>query len=245
MMLTRHIYFWLGLGLFCMQLQAQTASNQRFERPLPLPDFKTAAWHTKVVYADSTQTQKLHAEIRIQKDSAIWVSIRYLGLTMAKALLTPNEVAYVDKYNGQYYRGGYIFLSRWLGISLDYQMVQSLLLGQPLTELPLGQWCSGNTGICKVEWPWQQALMRVQWDTASGCLTQQQLQNAYTRQLFSAMYTTWSASAMGKQLQQWSIEAKQPQHYSRIELEYDVMTWNENLRFPFSIPDDYTPITID
>lgn len=78
-------------------------------------NFSTAYIKASVRYEDAKNKQNVSAEIRIKKDEIILVSIRLLGITMAKALITPTEVKYYEKLNGKYFEGDYAMLSRWLG----------------------------------------------------------------------------------------------------------------------------------
>jgi hypothetical protein len=47
-------------------------------------------------YSDDQQSQNVTAEIKIKKDQQILV-IRFLGITMAKASITPTSVSYYEK----------------------------------------------------------------------------------------------------------------------------------------------------
>jgi hypothetical protein len=51
-------------------------------------NFSTLYIRANAKYADDKQTQNVTAEIKIKKDEQILVSIRFLGITMAKALIT-------------------------------------------------------------------------------------------------------------------------------------------------------------
>ena len=107
-----------------------------------IKNFRTVSIKTSAKYKDDKQSQNINADIRIEKDKQIFVSIRFLGITMAKALITPDEVKYYEKINGTYFEGNYEALSRWLGTSLDFQKVQNLLLGQALDNLKSGKYKS-------------------------------------------------------------------------------------------------------
>ena len=98
-------------------------------------DFKTLYIKGDASYKDSKQSQNVSVEIRIKKDETILVSVRVLGITMAKALITPKSVSYYEKINGQYFEGNYAVLSRWLGTELDFKKVQNMLLGEALDDL--------------------------------------------------------------------------------------------------------------
>lgn len=73
------------------------------------------------------------------------VSIRFLGITMAKALITPKEVKYYEKINGTYFEGDYASLSEWLGTDLDFNKIQNMLLGQPIDDLTQQKYLSEVT----------------------------------------------------------------------------------------------------
>ena len=101
-------------------------------------EFSTLYIKSNVQYADSKQTQNVTAEIKIKKDEQILVSIRFLGITMAKALITPTSGSYYEKISGSYFEGDFSTLSQWLGTDLDYNKVQNMLLGRAIDDLKKG-----------------------------------------------------------------------------------------------------------
>jgi hypothetical protein len=60
-------------------------------------DFSTLYIKADAKYSDDRSSQNVTAEIRIKKDEQILVSIRFLGITMAKASITPTSVSYYEK----------------------------------------------------------------------------------------------------------------------------------------------------
>ena len=103
-------------------------------------EFSTLYIKSSARYADDKQTQNVTAEIRIKKDEQILISIRFLGITMAKALITPTMVSYYEKINGNYFEGDFSSLSQWLGTDLDYNKIQNMLLGQAIDDLTKGKY---------------------------------------------------------------------------------------------------------
>ena len=103
-------------------------------------DFKTLYIKSNVKYNDEKQSQNLTAEIKIKKDEQILVSIRFLGITMAKALITPASVSYYEKLNSTYFEGDFSTLSKWLGTDLDFNKVQNILIGQAIDDLTKGKY---------------------------------------------------------------------------------------------------------
>ena len=70
-------------------------------------DFSTLYIKSNVQYADDKQSQNVTAEIKIKKDEQILVSVRFLGITMAKASITPTSVSYYEKIGGKYFEGDF------------------------------------------------------------------------------------------------------------------------------------------
>ncbi len=70
------------------------------------------------------------ANIRIRKDSAIWVSISpALGIEVMRAVLTKDSVKFVDRLNKRFYVGDYNFINNALETDIDYELVEALLTG--------------------------------------------------------------------------------------------------------------------
>lgn len=62
-------------------------------------------------------------------DSLIYLNLNRSGIELARVVLTPDSVIYVNKLEHEYFAGGYTFLRRVFGLPLDFDMVQSLLNG--------------------------------------------------------------------------------------------------------------------
>ena len=75
--------------------------------------------------------------VRMAKDSVIWMSITY-GVEAARVLLTPDSVMVMNKLPGNryVYLGNYDALERAVQAPVSFELVQSLLLGQPLLMDP-------------------------------------------------------------------------------------------------------------
>lgn len=62
-------------------------------------------------------------------DSLIYLNLNRSGIELARVVLTPDSVIYVNKLEHEFYAGDYSFLRRVFGFPLDFDMVQSLLNG--------------------------------------------------------------------------------------------------------------------
>jgi hypothetical protein len=94
-------------------------------------DFTTFSSRLNIKYAHNEKEQSVKANLRIKKDSTIWISIiPLLGIEMARVLLTRDSVKFVNKLNSQYFEGDYEYLSNMFHIDLDYNLIQDLLMNE-------------------------------------------------------------------------------------------------------------------
>lgn len=210
-------------------------------------NFKTAYIKASVDYTDPKQSLGLSADIRIKKDEIILVSVKMLGITMAKAMITPSEVKYYEKMGGKYFEGDYKTLSNWLGTDLDFIKVQNMLLGQSLDDLTKGKYASlVEDGMPKLEDTSQQNFIKTfVFDPATFWLKRQEIkQNEPARKLL-VNYSDYKSFPEMVLPQELAIFAIQDNKTTNINISYKNATFNEELTFPYSVPGGYEKIIIE
>ena len=210
-------------------------------------DFSTAYIKANVSYKDNKQSQSVTAEIKIKKDEIILVSIRFLGITVAKALITPDRVQYYEKPNSTYFDGDYSTLSKWLGTDLNYQKIQNLLLGQPLDNLRDYKYSSSIVdGLYKLESVNKSTIQQsYHFEAGQFLLLMQTLTNSSQGKKLAVSYQEHSAFEQGTLPKRFSIEAIQEKGTSFIGIDYKSVTFNEDFSFPYSAPSSFERINID
>lgn len=71
--------------------------------------------------------------LRMKKDSIIWMSMSKLGIEGARMLITKDSVKFINTIKKQYFSGDFYFLSQYLNTELDFEAIQSLLIGNSVT----------------------------------------------------------------------------------------------------------------
>lgn len=90
---------------------------------------------SRVAWKSGTNTDNYSVDIRVKKDSIIWVNISQSGLTGATGLFGQDRVQFYQKISGEYYNLTYDSLSTMMGFRIDYRMLQSLIVGnQPFKK---------------------------------------------------------------------------------------------------------------
>jgi|SRR3954469_1347677 hypothetical protein len=67
--------------------------------------------------------------LRIKRDSVIWMSLSKLGIEGARVLITKDSVKFVNSIKSEYFSGDFAYLSKLLNTELDFEIIQSLLVG--------------------------------------------------------------------------------------------------------------------
>ncbi|REE05988.1 DUF4292 domain-containing protein [Marinoscillum furvescens] len=93
-------------------------------------EFDYLSAKAKIDFESEKNSLSGSANIRIQRDSVIWMSLSPgLGIEVARVLITTDSVAVIDKVNKQYMQYHFADLSEKFDFELNYQLVQSAILG--------------------------------------------------------------------------------------------------------------------
>lgn len=94
------------------------------------PEFKQIKINSKIT-ADNIRVSPLDATIYIENDKKIWSNINFLFFNAARAIITPEGIKAVDKYNKNFIDSDFEYLNNLLNINfIDYKTLEKLLLGR-------------------------------------------------------------------------------------------------------------------
>jgi hypothetical protein len=209
-------------------------------------DFSTLYIKASAKYVDEKQSQNVTAEIRIEKDKQILISVRFLGITMAKALITPSAVSYYEKINSTYYEGDFTSLSKWLGTDLDYNKVQNLLIGEAFDDLRKGKYTQTIVeNLFRLDEEKEANLKKTFFLDAEKYLIQkEEISQPLENRNLQIAYSDSKVFNQGTLPTSIEINAVQPKGKTSINLNYNNISFNEELSFPYSVPSGYKKVTI-
>ncbi len=92
-----------------------------------------AKFNASVVTKDKSTSFTVN--LRVRKDSALWMSISALGIEVARALVTKDSLKMIDRINSKYMLTNYNYLNELLQVVVDFDMMQSLLVGNNFSYL--------------------------------------------------------------------------------------------------------------
>lgn len=209
-------------------------------------NFSTLYIKASAHYEDASNTQNVSAEIKIKKDEKILVSIRVLGITMAKALITPTSVQYYDKLGNKYFEGDYAGLSKWLGTDLDFQKVQNLLIGKAIDDLHKGKYVvSIMEKLYKLQSNVGNSENSFYFEADNFLIKRQEINQPALDRTLQVVYPDYKKYDEAILPLALSINARQKENKTNINIEYKNSTFNEDLSFPYNVPEGYERIYID
>lgn len=99
-------------------------------------DFEYLTTRSKINFDDGNQRIGATANIRIRKDSVIWFSVTPgFGIEAARGLVTRDSLFLINKLQKEYHAYSFAELSKKLNVAVDYDILQSALLGDPIVPI--------------------------------------------------------------------------------------------------------------
>ena len=84
-------------------------------------------------YTNKGKKNSFSGQIRIRKDSLIWISLTpMLGIEAIRLMISQDSVKMINRLNDTYFIGDYEYVNRFLNTNIDYDLLQAVLLGNDL-----------------------------------------------------------------------------------------------------------------
>jgi hypothetical protein len=95
-------------------------------------DFEYMHGKARMVLRDANKEREVKANIRIRKDSVIWMTFSVIGVHGGKALINKDSITIVNNVDNEYFQFDYAELSKRYNFEINYNVIQSAMLGNLL-----------------------------------------------------------------------------------------------------------------
>jgi len=86
-------------------------------------------------FSDSSQNFSFRGNMKIRKDSLIWISISPgLGLELGRVLLDIDSIHFMNRFEKTYFKSSYEDLSKKIESPLSFMRIQALLIGNAMDD---------------------------------------------------------------------------------------------------------------
>ena len=97
-------------------------------------DFEYLQGKARMILRDANKEREVKANIRIRKDSVIWMTFSVIGVQGGKALINKDSITIVSNLDKEFYVFEYAELSRRYNFEINYKVIQSAMLGNLIME---------------------------------------------------------------------------------------------------------------
>lgn len=206
-------------------------------------DFSTFKGKAKTHYDGGGMNADFTANVRLARDSVIWVHITAgMGIVnVARVLITQDSFKLVNFLDKTAVRMHIKDAQKMLPAAIDFNLLQSFIIGEALTE-PIqelvditdfgGTWTLHINGL--------EADQQVAINKADSTLRSQQVLS--TARNFAAMiqYGEYSMVNDRKFAGRRAIAVTNQEQPHQIEMAFNNAVFDEAMTYPFTIPDSYT-----
>jgi hypothetical protein len=106
----------------------------------------------KVVYASESEKHSFTMNVKMKRDSAIWVSISGFGFEVMRVLIEPDSVKMINKLSKSYYTTGIEDLKNMIHFDVNLNQLQQILVGNtPFAALKYSLHDGENKELIKKE----------------------------------------------------------------------------------------------
>ena len=202
--------------------------------------------------------------LRMKKDSVIWMSLSKLGIEGARVLITKDSVKFIKRPlgedSGRFFIGDYAYISKMLNTDLDFELLQSLLIGNSVEFYDEDEKIKPGIDNCQYTLGTirKNKLRKVM---EKGKELKEPAQSIYLipetfkiarilfyefgpDRSFDARYSGYEqkdSAQLFPMKMNYTIKA---QKTVKIDISYNKLSLNEEQTFPFKIPENYEAISI-
>ncbi len=244
----------LILLLFVTAVMFQSCSKRVTPSTIPAPpprnisieeiDFEYFQGRARINFRDDKKERDVKANIRIRKDSVIWMDISVVGVSGARALINHDSITIRSNVDKEYYVFEFKELSKRFNFEINYQIVQAALLGNLLYDRRPEDKVLNDGSFTVLEQLIGTAIIKNYINTASTKLERVDLKETNTSNSLVVNYSNFQN--VGPKVFPYngviSILYKTPAGVinNTITVEYNkAEVGDRELRFPFNIPRKY------
>jgi outer membrane murein-binding lipoprotein Lpp len=206
-------------------------------------NYKFVSAKSRVNFQDGNMNQSFTANIRMQKDEVIWMSLTGpFGIEGGRVLIDKDSIKIIDRINRIYYNQPFSYIYNFIPFQVDMAMLQSIILGNPLqVNLPKQEVESYDDkylvkgGFNKIE-----ALYYILPGTYK--YHRVELDDSYFSRKFLMDYSDYKQIEGEEFPFTRKLDFKDKQNRVLVDLNFTKVKKENSLDFPFSVPENYKVI---
>ena len=204
--------------------------------------YTTFSGKAKVHYEGKGEKHDFAANIRMEKDKKIWISVTALGLfEAARALITPDTIIVIDRINKVVKILPFKDAGKLLPVNVEFSTLQSLILGDALhasADKPTDATSFG--GGISLDVKTDKYEQHLTYNKADSTIRQQQLKaGGENGTLILMQYGDYVTTSNRRFSNSRVINIQDTTGQFYIDMQFNKLDFDQALDFTFSIPERY------
>ena len=207
-------------------------------------DYKKFRSRVKTTYDNGKRKQQIIINLRIEKAKSIWMSANMI-VPIAKLLVTPERVSFYEKFQKTFFEGDVSFINQQFDTRFEFNDLQNLLMGIPLTNITRGRWETISHPKYYILTPKSNKIRfrpTFFFDPSNFLLLEQRFMVPGTQRSLTIKYLNHQKLEGEFVPGEVQISLFDGSELTRIKLEYTRPDFPDRLSIPFNIPAGYEPI---
>ena len=110
--------------------------------------FNTLSAKFSATYIEDKKKTSFRGQMRIQRDSLIWISISpALGIEMIRVAISNDTVKYIDRIGSNYLVSDFNYINSFINSTMDFDMLQAFLIGNDFSFFENGKFKASIDGM--------------------------------------------------------------------------------------------------
>lgn len=97
-------------------------------------DFEYLHGKSRMILKDGNKEREVKANVRVRKDSVIWMNFTVIGVQGGRALINQDSITIISNVDKEYFVFDYKDLSKRFNFEINYKVIQSAMLGNLLMQ---------------------------------------------------------------------------------------------------------------
>jgi hypothetical protein len=200
----------------------------------------------KVNYKDAKEDIGFSVKMKMIKDEVIWLKGTKI-ITVFKAKITPEKVSFYSPYKRNYFEGDFTMLRKLLGVDINFNQLQNMLLGQSIYNLKkTKQQVEIADNSYKLYPKDQLSIFDIFYhiNPTHFKLEKQYVVNSLKNQRLDVSYPKYIQKKSFLFPEKIEIKAKEKNKFTNIDMNVRSIEFNKKLEMPFRIPSGYKEIKL-
>ena len=201
--------------------------------------YKTLSERTTLTWDDGNTAQQFNANIRVKKDSLIWMSLGMFGFEGARALISPDSFRLANKLTNEYMVRDYNFIQSWILMPVNFEMLQQIIVGEKISINEKAKLVAAEDSSYVLYVESDKLLEKIWVDTQNYTLKKILLKDKLLKQDMTINFDSYNSLNTKPFSYKRSIVIHRDAATMKLSMDITKAHMDEELNFPFEVNEKY------